>query len=55
MWNKNVSKIMAMKKEYIGKITNYDSSKAKGVLGWNPMAIEDSVRDTINWIKHKLS
>jgi len=42
-------------KEYMGKITNYDSSKAKGVLGWNPMAIEDSVRDTINWIKHKLS
>ena len=42
-------------KEYMGKITNYDSSKAKDVLGWNPMALEDSVRDTLNWIRHKLS
>ena len=42
-------------KEYMGKITNYDSNKAKGVLGWNPMDIEDSVRDTLNWIKHKLN
>ena len=42
-------------KEYMGKITNYDSSKAKDVLGWNPMDLEDSIRDTLNWIKHKLS
>ena len=42
-------------KEYMGKITNYDSSKARDVLGWNPMDIEDSVRDTLNWIKHKLN
>ena len=42
-------------KEYMGKITNYDASKAKGVLGWNPMDIEDSIRDTLNWIKHKLN
>ena len=39
----------------MGKITNYDSSKAKDVLGWNPMDIEDSVRDTLNWIRHKLN
>jgi len=38
-------------KEYMGKITNYDSRKAKDVLGWNPMEIKDSIRDTINWIK----
>ena len=42
-------------KEYMGKITNYDSKKAKGVLGWNPMDIEDSIRDTLNWIKDKLN
>ena len=42
-------------KEYMGKITNYDSSKAKGVLGWNPMELEDSIRDTINWIKQNFS
>ena len=42
-------------KEYMGKITNYDSSKARDVLGWNPMALEDSVRDTLNWIKQKFS
>ena len=42
-------------KEYMGKITNYDSSKAKGVLGWNPMNLKDSIRDTINWIRHNLS
>ena len=42
-------------KEYMGKITNYDSSKAREVLGWNPMALEDSVRDTLNWIKQKFN
>ena len=42
-------------KEYMGKITNYDSSKARDVLGWNPMDLEDSVRDTLNWIKHKFN
>ena len=42
-------------KEYMGKITNYDASKAKGVLGWNPMELEDSIRDTINWIKQNFS
>ena len=42
-------------KEYMNKITNYDASKAKGVLGWNPMDIKDSLRDTLNWIKHNLS
>jgi nucleoside-diphosphate-sugar epimerase len=42
-------------KEYMGKITNYDSSKARGVLGWNPMDLKDSIRDTMNWIKHNLS
>jgi nucleoside-diphosphate-sugar epimerase len=42
-------------KEYLGKITNYDSSKAKGVLGWNPMDLKDSIRDTMNWIRHNLS
>ena len=41
-------------KEYMGKITNYDSSKATDVLGWNPMSLEDSIRDTMNWIRHKL-
>ena len=42
-------------KEYMGKITNYDSSKARGVLGWNPMDLKDSIRDTINWIRQNLS
>ena len=42
-------------KEYMGKITNYDSSKARGTLGWNPMNLKDSIRDTMNWIKHNLS
>ena len=42
-------------KEYMGKITNYDSSKSKDVLGWNPMDLEDSIRDTLNWIKHKFN
>ena len=42
-------------KEYMNKITNYDANKAKGVLGWNPMDIKDSLRDTMNWIKHNLS
>ncbi len=42
-------------KEYMGKITNYDSSKARGVLGWNPMELKDSIRDTMNWIRHNLS
>jgi len=42
-------------KEYLGKITNYDSSKARGVLGWNPMDLKDSIRDTMNWIRHNLS
>jgi nucleoside-diphosphate-sugar epimerase len=41
-------------KEYMGKITNYDSSKAKNVLGWNPMELKDSLRDTLNWIKQTL-
>ena len=42
-------------KEYMGKITNYDSSKARDVLGWNPMDLKDSIRDTMNWIKQNLS
>ena len=42
-------------KEYMGKITNYDSSKARGTLGWNPMNLKDSIRDTMNWIKHTQS
>jgi dihydroflavonol-4-reductase len=42
-------------KEYMGKITNYDSSKARGVLGWNPMELKDAIRDTMNWIRHNLS
>ena len=42
-------------KEYMNKITNYDSSKARGTLGWNPIEINDSIRDTLNWIKHKLN
>lgn len=42
-------------KEYMNKITNYDSSKAKDVLGWNPMDVKDSLRDTLNWIKHNLN
>ena len=41
-------------KEYMGKITNYDSSKAKNVLGWNPMELKDSLRDTLSWIKQTL-
>ena len=42
-------------KEYMNKITNYDSSKARGTLSWNPIEINDSIRDTLNWIKHKLN
>ena len=38
-------------REYMGKVTNYDASKAKGVMGWNPMDLKDSIRDTISWIK----
>ena len=41
--------------EYMNKITNYDSSKAKDVLGWNPIEIQDSIRDTLNWIKQNYS
>ena len=41
-------------REYMGKITNYDSSKARGTLGWNPMNLKDSIRDTMNWIKQTL-
>jgi dihydroflavonol-4-reductase len=42
-------------KEYMNKITNYDANKAKGTLGWNPMELKDSIRDTLSWIKHNLS
>jgi len=42
-------------KEYMGKVTNYDSNKARGTLGWNPMELKDSVRDTINWIKQNFT
>ena len=38
-------------REYMGKKTEYDSKKAREELGWNPMELEKSIKDTLEWIE----
>jgi len=38
-------------REYLGKPTNYDSSKARRELGWHPLPIRQTVRDTLEWVR----
>ena len=38
-------------REYMGKKTEYDSKKAREELGWAPMELEKSIKDTLEWIE----
>ena len=38
-------------REYLGKPTSYDTSKARRELGWRPRPIRQTVRDTLEWMR----
>ena len=38
-------------REYLGKPTSYDTSKARRELGWRPRPIRQTVRDTLEWVR----
>ena len=38
-------------REYLGKPTSYDTSKAHRELGWRPRPIRQTVRDTLEWVR----